>query len=105
MLTLDDDIIARLKAAFSSDSSLAVVTFPQRTDEFPETLEQTDFGLSRDVGTYVNCASVVRREAFLAMGGYVRFFQNAYDEPDLSVRLFEAGYRNRYDTSRLIRHH
>jgi GT2 family glycosyltransferase len=112
MLTLDDDsypieddMIARLKELFSSDTLLAVVTFPQRSDEFPETLEQADFGPSTDVGTYVNCASAVRRETFLAMGGYMRFFWHMYDEPDLSVRLIDAGYRIRYETSRCIRHH
>ena len=52
VLALDDDsypeqldCIARIVAFFEQRPKLAVLHFPQRTDEYPETLAQTDFRL------------------------------------------------------------
>ena len=51
VLALDDDsypeqldCIGRIVPTFEQRSNLAVLHFPQRTDEYPETLAQTNFG-------------------------------------------------------------
>ena len=38
------DCIARMVPMFEQHPNLAVLHFPQRTDEYPETLAQTNFG-------------------------------------------------------------
>src|SRR6266508_4132291 len=54
VLALDDDsypeqsdCIARVVPLFEQHPNLAVLHFPQRTDEYPETLVQTEFGPER----------------------------------------------------------
>ena len=67
VLALDDDsypeqldCIARVVPFFQKRAKLAVLHFPQRTDEYPETLAQTNFGsehLSRALLTLALCCA------------------------------------------------
>jgi GT2 family glycosyltransferase len=84
---------------------MAVASFPQRTDEFPETLSATEFGPSQFVGSFVNSGAAIRRSAFVELGGYPDFFFHAYEEPDFSLRCVAAGWEVRHVTSLTIRHH
>src|SRR5438067_742330 len=52
---LEQDAIARVRELFEKNARLAVASFPQRTDEFPETLDARDFGAAHFVGTYMSC--------------------------------------------------
>ena len=112
VLILDDDshpvetdFLAHLPRLFAAYPRAAVFSFPQRTDEFPESLQTTDFGPSYFAGTYVNCASAIRRSVFLDLGGYPAEFRIAYDEPDFALRCTAAGWQVRHETSLTIRHH
>jgi GT2 family glycosyltransferase len=112
MLSLDDDsypveadFIARVVVFFAENPALAILSFPQRTDEFPETLTKTDFGPSRFVGTYSNSGAAIRRAVFSALGGYPDYFGHAYEEPDFALRCAAAGWHVREETSLTIRHH
>jgi GT2 family glycosyltransferase len=102
---LDADFIGRLRLLFAEHPRLAVASFPQRTDEFPETLTTTDFGPARYVGSFANSGAAIRRTAFSELGGYPDFFFHAYEEPDFALRCSVAGWQVRYETSLLIRHH
>jgi GT2 family glycosyltransferase len=102
---LDRDFVARLPQLFEAHPRVAVLSFPQRTDEFPESLTATDFGAPYLASSYVNCASAVRRCAFVEVGGYPEFFFHAYDESDFSLRCAAAGWQIRYEPSLTIRHH
>jgi GT2 family glycosyltransferase len=111
-LSIDDDsypieidFIARVREFFTARPRLAIASFPQRTDEFPETLNATDFGPSCFVGSYANSGAVLRRSAFEELGGYPDFFFHAYEEPDLALRCVVAGWQVRHETSLTIRHH
>jgi GT2 family glycosyltransferase len=111
-LSLDDDsypieldFIARLRTLFATHSRLAVAAFPQRSDEFPETLAALDFGPPYFTGSYANSGAAVRRSAFLELGGYPEFFFHAYEEPDFALRCVAAGWQVRYESSLTIRHH
>ena len=111
-LSLDDDsypietdFISRVARLFAGNSALAVASFPQRTDEFPATLTQTDFGPSHFTGTYANSGAAIRRSVFNALGGYPDFFGHAYEEPDFALRCCAAGWQVRHETSLKIRHH
>jgi GT2 family glycosyltransferase len=102
---LDSDFVARVKARFVADPRLAVLSFPQRTDEFPATLTQTDFGPPLHVGSYVNAASAMRRLTYLELGGWPLYFEHMGDEPDYALRCLAAGHEVIHDTSLVFRHH
>jgi len=112
LISIDDDsyplatdFVARVADLFAKNPRLAAVSCPQRSDEFPETLDAVDFGAPRFVGSYVNCAAAIRRTVFLELGGYVGRFVHAYEEPDLVLRCVSAGWQVRFEPSLLIRHH
>lgn len=102
---LEDDAIARIAQLFENDPLLAVASFPQRTDETPSTLAQTDFGPPLNVGSYANSAAAVRRSAFAQLGAYVSFFGHAYEEPDFALRCVAAGWHVRFEPVVTVRHH
>ena len=111
-LSLDDDshpietdAIARIRALFESQPWLAVAEFPQRTDERPASLEQTDFGSAKFIGSYANSGAAVRANVFRALGGYVDEFMHAYEEPDFALRCCAAGWHVRFEPVLHIRHH
>ena len=63
VLALDDDsypeqadCLARIAPLFEQRPQLAIAHFPQRTDEYPETLAQTDFGPARPMRSRHCCA-------------------------------------------------
>ena len=111
-LSLDDDshpietdFLSRLAKLFVENPALAIASFPQRTDEFPATLTQTDFGPSFFTGSYANSGAAIRRAVFAKLGGYPDFFRHAYEEPDFALRCCAAGWQVRHETSLTIRHH
>ena len=111
-LSLDDDsypietdFLARVARMFAENSALAIASFPQRTDEFPATLTQTDFGPSHFIGTYANSGAAIRRAVFAQLGGYPDFFRHAYEEPDFALRCCAAGWQARHETVLTIRHY
>lgn len=112
MLSLDDDsyplepdAIARVCALFEENPHLGIATFPQRTNECPETLRQADFGPAHFVGTFSNAGTAIRRSTFLAVGGYPLHFRHAYEEPDLALRCVAAGWEVKFEPGVTIRHH
>ncbi len=112
MLSLDDDsypmeadFVARIRELFATRPRLAVVCFPQRSEEFPESLTAVTFGESRYVGSFANSGAAIRRSAFLQLGGYPEQFGHMYEEPDFALRCVCAGWEVWQDTSRTIRHH
>ncbi len=111
-LSLDDDsypietdAIARIRALFEAQPFLAVAEFPQRTDERPASLDQTDFGPSMFIGSYANSGAAVRAGVFRELGGYVEEFVHAYEEPDFALRCCAAGWHVRFEPVLHIRHH
>lgn len=111
-LSLDDDsypierdFIARLRQLFAASPELAVASFPQRSDEWPETLTAADFGAPHFVGSYANSGAAIRSAVFRALGGYPDFFFHAYEEPDFALRCLADGWQVRHETGLSIRHH
>ena len=101
----DPDYVARVGELFAKYPHVAVASFPQRTDEFPETLGILDFGPSRYAANYVNAAAAFRRSVYLGLEGWPPEFEHAYDEPDYTLQCLAAGYAVYYDTRLTIRHH
>lgn len=111
VLSLDDDshpvetdFIAHLGRLFTERPRLAVAMFPQRSDEFPESLTATNFGPARVAGSYLNSGAAIRRSAYVEVGGYPRFFFHAYEEPDLALRCLAADWEVLFCPDRTVRH-
>jgi glycosyltransferase involved in cell wall biosynthesis len=104
---VEEDFVGQVRRLFEEQPRLAVASFPQRTDEFPGTLEasRASFGPARWAGTYVNAAAAFRRSTYFALGGHVIEFVFAYDEPDFSLRCLAAGWEIRHVTTLTVRHH
>jgi GT2 family glycosyltransferase len=102
---LDTDFITRVRDLFATHPSVAVASFPQRTDEFPETLAQQDFGPPRYTGNYVNAAAAFRRSVYLDLPGWPPEFEHAYDESDYTLQCLAAGYGVFFAPAIVIRHH
>ena len=112
VLALDDDshpeqpnCLHLLSAIFQVRPSLAVATFPQRTDEYPETLTQTDFGPEHLTRSFPNSGAVLRRSIYLQLPGFATEFFHAYEEPDYALQCVAAGYEILFTPIVTIRHH
>ena len=112
VLALDDDsypeqldCIARIVRTFEQHPNLAVLHFPQRTDEYPETLAQTNFGPERLTRTFSNSGAVLRRSTYLRLLGFESRFFHAYEEPDYAVQCVASGYDVLFSPVITIRHH
>ncbi len=112
LLSLDDDshptelgAIAQIRGLFEKNARLAVAEFPQRTDERPESLKQTEFGPGQFIGFYANSGAAIRRAAFVELGGYFAPFFHMYEEPDFALRCVCAGWQVRREPCITIRHH
>jgi len=112
VLALDDDsypvqldCIARIVPVFEERPKLAVLHFPQRTDEYPETLAQTDFGPEHMTRSFANSGAVLRRSTYLRMPGFESRFFHMYEEPDYALQCVAAGYDVLFSPVITIRHH
>jgi len=112
VLALDDDsypeqsdCLARFGPLFRERLNLAVAHFPQRTDEYPETLRQNSFGPPCLTGSFANSGAVLRRSAYIALGGFEPWFFHMYEEPDFALRCVSAGWEILRTPVVTIRHH
>ena len=99
VLALDDDsypeqvdCIAKIVRLFEDRPLLAVLHFPQRTDEYAETLAQTDFGSEHLTRSFANSGAVLRRSTYLQLPGFESRFFHMYEEPDYALQCVAAGY-------------
>ena len=113
VLALDDDsypeqsdCIARLVPFFEKRKQLAVLHFPQRTDEYPETLTQTNVGLEEHLTrSFANSGAALRRSTYLQLPGFVPRFYHMYEEPDYGLQCVATGYDVLFSPVVTIRHH
>jgi GT2 family glycosyltransferase len=112
VLALDDDsyieqldCIARIVPLFEEQPKLAVLHFPQRTDEYPQTLTQTNFGSERLTRSFANSGAVLRRSTYLQLPGFESRFFHMYEEPDYALQCVAAGYDVLFSPIITIRHH
>jgi GT2 family glycosyltransferase len=112
VLALDDDsypehldCMERVLPLFEQRPELAVLHFPQRTDEYPETLAQTDFGPERLTRTFPNSGAALRRSTYLRLAGFEPRFFHMYEEPDYALQCVAAGYDVLFSPVITIRHH
>jgi GT2 family glycosyltransferase len=112
VLALDDDsypeqpdCLARIAPLLKKNPKLAIAHFPQRTDEYPATLTQTDFGPAIPTRSFANSGAVLRRSVYLELPGFEPEFFHMYEEPDYGLQCVGAGYEVLYTPVVTIRHH
>jgi len=112
VLALDDDsypeqldCIARIMPMFEQRPKLAVLHFPQRTDEYPDTLARTNFGWEHLMRSFANSGAVLRRSTYLQLPGFEARFFHMYEEPDYGLQCVAAGYDVLFSPVITIRHH
>lgn len=113
VLALDDDsypeqadALAHLSLYFEENPKLAVIGLPQRTDEYPESLTQADFGSSRMIRSFSSSGAVLRRSIYLMLPGFAHEFFHMYEEPDYTLQCVAAGYEAVFmPNAPTIRHH
>ncbi len=112
VLALDDDsypeqsdCIARIVPLFEQRRRLAVAHFPQRTDEYAETLAQTNFGSEHLTRSFANSGAVLRRSTYFQLPGFESRFFHMYEEPDYALQCVAAGYEVLFSPVVTIRHH
>jgi GT2 family glycosyltransferase len=112
ILALDDDsypeqldCILRIVPLFEQRPKLAVLHFPQRTDEYPATLAETNFGSEHLTRSFANSGAVLRRSIYLQLPGFESRFFHMYEEPDYALQCVAAGYDVLFSPVITIRHH
>ncbi len=111
VLALDDDsyplqtdIVKRVRSLFISRPQLAIASFPQRTEEYPDSLTIEEFGASFFCGSFACAAACFRRAVYSEVEGFFTQFFHMYEEPDYALQCLSAGYEVFHDTSIVIRH-
>jgi GT2 family glycosyltransferase len=112
VLALDDDsypersdCLDRIVALFQQRADLAVLHFPQRSDEYPETLARTNFRSEYLTRSFANSGAVLRRSSYLQLPGFESRFYHMYEEPDYALQCVAAGYDVLFSPTLTIRHH
>jgi GT2 family glycosyltransferase len=112
VLALDDDsypeeadCLNRIVPLFEQRPRLAVLHFPQRTDEYPETLVLTDFGSGYLTRSFANSGAVLRRSVYLRLPGFEPRFFHMYEEPDYGLQCVAADYDVLFSPVVTIRHY
>ena len=112
VLALDDDsypeqpdCLDLLSSIFHIHPTLAIATFPQRTDEYSATLTQTDFGNERAVRSFPNSGACLRVSTYRSLPGFEPMFFHMYEEPDYALQCVAAGWDVRFFPQITIRHH
>ena len=111
VLALDDDsypeqldCIPRIVRLFENGPELAVLHFPQRTDEYPGTIAQRNFDPEHLTRSFANSGAVLRRSTYRELPGFESLFFHMYEEPDYALQCVAAGYEVLFSPVVTIRH-
>jgi len=112
VLALDDDsypdqldCLATLQKLFEKNPNLAIATFPQRSDEYPETLTQDNFGEDHLVRSFPCSGACLRVSTYRLLQGFEPMFFHMYEEPDYALQCVASGWDVLYTPAITIRHH
>lgn len=112
VLSLDDDSypeqvdsIAILKAWMIENENVAVLTFPQRSEEYPESLTQDELPSLGFSGSFPNSGACYRRSVYASLPGFNKDFFHAYEEPDYALQCIAKGLAVFHSNFVTIRHH
>lgn len=111
VLALDDDsfpleidAIERLRKFHQAYPDVAVSTFPQKTEEYPESLKKDEFESLGETSSFPNSGACFRADIYRELPGFPACFYHAYEEPDYALQCQAAGYRVYHTNCITIRH-
>ena len=96
---VDGDAVRRALRVLESDPWVAAVAFAQADDAgkpWARAMQAAVSDTACYVPSFIGFAHLVRRDVFLALGGYRERFVFYGEEKDFCLRLLEAGYRTVY---------
>lgn len=112
VLTLDDDsfpqqmdCLLTLPGLFEKNPALAVATFPQKSNEYPESLTRDGFGGPKLVRFFPCSGACLRVSAYRSLRGFEPMFFHMYEETDYSIQCVENGWDILYTPAITIRHY
>jgi len=112
VLALDDDsypeqmnCLTTLQVLFENNPKLAIATFPQRSDEYPKTLTQVNFGEAYQVRSFPCSGVCLRVSTYRSLQGFEPMFFHMYEEPDYALQCVSDGWDVLYTPAITIRHH
>jgi GT2 family glycosyltransferase len=101
IIALDDDSrfvepnsCRRIVERMESETDLGILSFQVIGPEFPE--RTNDAGRLRGewhCSSFADCGAAIRRAMFVQTGMFPEFFFHMYEEPDLAIRAWDAGFR------------
>lgn len=101
----DSGCLRQIETFFQEHPDVAVLHFPQHTDEYAETLEVHTVGPERETRSFANSGAVLRRDIYLRLAGFEPAFFHMYEEPDYALQCVGAGLRVVFSPGLFIRHH
>lgn len=114
VLLLDDDtrVVSRESVeqalrVFDTDPRIAAVAFAQAEADgspWPSRMQPSPATYPCIVPSFIGFAHLLRRDVFLALGGYRENFIYYGEEKDFCLRLLDAGYRTVYLPDALVAH-
>jgi GT2 family glycosyltransferase len=114
VLLLDDDtcLLARESveqalAVLDGDPRIAAVAFAQAEADgrpWPTHMQPSPVTFPCQVASFIGFAHLVRRDAFIAVGGYREDFNYIGEEKELCLRLVDTGYRIVYLPAARVSH-
>lgn len=103
---LDQRFLLHVEKVLSDHPEAAVITFPEmRNGGAYSSLSKTPSSPGRYVSAYANCAAVMRKDFYLRMQGFPRFFGHMYEEPDYALQCYAANSSVWFEPSIVVRHH
>lgn len=112
VLALDDDsypeqldCLMTIQVLFEKNPKLAIVTFPQRTDEYPNTLRQLNFGGDHLVRSFPCSGACLRVSTYRTLQGFEPIFFHMYEEPDYALQCIANAWEVLFFSKITIRHH
>lgn len=102
---LHKDHVAVVRELLAANENIGVVFFPQRSDEYPESLTQTDFGKPSLAATFYSSAAAFRKAVYFEVGGFLTFFSHMGEEPDFGLCCIHLGKEVLYYPPLVVRHH
>jgi GT2 family glycosyltransferase len=91
---IDPDACRRIVDRMDREPDLGIISFQAIGPEFPEPMTALgDLRGEWHTSSFAACGVAIRRELFSRTGCFPEFFFHSYEEPDLCLKAWDAGFR------------
>jgi GT2 family glycosyltransferase len=102
---LEPDAITRLRTFHQDNPEVAVSTFPQRSEEYRDSLDAVEFAALGETSSFPNSGACFRSAVYRKLEGFPGLFFHAFEEPDYALQCQHAGFKVVHTAVITIRHH